>query len=431
MQWPPAARAVGPQPAAHLLGIGAWIPCLGTDPVRLEGGGRWTGEGGGIWQDVGGEVEEGLGVAAAVHRRRGGRGTGGPRTRLGASAARESRGLGGGGREEDLGWEKRCGPLKLINSKHIINDSVKQHPERRTLFVYRPKFNKLLFDRNKAEDRAEFDTKLFHNVRECAWPIEEHASKFYISAAYTLFRKEVTKSTNYFAREKVEKKYEVVHVKPHKMLPWGRERFIVVFNSTIGSYDCECGLYKHFGILCSHVLRCIGYSARWQQRLGCFDIVAKSIKKDSKKLREYFKNKEKTGNIESHAVFNKQNRYYPTESEGGVDSASEVEGMPTNTYGASGSSSWMSDSELLAIKAPSFIRRARRPKETRFKGVTDYYQSKQKRKRSNDADSNCKKPKISESKKKLVRCGECKLLGHSATQCKKKQVDLDCELPEF
>jgi hypothetical protein len=162
-------------------------------------------------------------------------------------------------------------------------------------------------------------------------------------------------------------------------------------------------------------------------------ILSQSLsKKTQRKLREYFKNKEKTGKIESHAVFNKQNRYYPTESEGGVDSASEVEGMPTNTYGASGSISWMSDSELLAIKAPSFIRRAGRPKETRFKGVTDYYQSKQKRKRSNDAGSNCKKPKISESKKKkLVRCGECKLLGHSATQCKKKQVDLDCELPEF
>ena len=39
----------------------------------------------------------------------------------------------------------------------------------------------------------------------------------------------------------------------------------------------------------------------------------------------------------------------------------------------------MSDSKLLAIKAPAFISRVGRPKETRFKGVSDYYQSKQKR----------------------------------------------------
>jgi hypothetical protein len=54
-------------------------------------------------------VKEGLGAAAVAHRRRDGQGVRGPRTGLGASTARESRGLEGGGREEDLGWEERCG----------------------------------------------------------------------------------------------------------------------------------------------------------------------------------------------------------------------------------------------------------------------------------------------------------------------------------
>jgi hypothetical protein len=93
-------------------------------------------------------------------------------------------------------------------------------------------------------------------VRERAWPIEEHASKLYIAAAYALFRKEVSKSTFYIAKVKIEQKeFDVVHVKPERRLPWGREKFSVLFNYDEGRYDCECGLYSHFGILCSHAMR--------------------------------------------------------------------------------------------------------------------------------------------------------------------------------
>jgi hypothetical protein len=80
--------------------------------------------------------------------------------------------------------------------------------------------------------------------------------KFYTAAAYELFRKEVSKSTKYFAREKIfNKEYEVVHVKQDKKLPWGREKFSVIVCNEGERYDCECGLYQHFGMLCSHVIR--------------------------------------------------------------------------------------------------------------------------------------------------------------------------------
>jgi hypothetical protein len=95
-----------------------------------------------------------------------------------------------------------------------------------------------------------------NDVRERAWPIEQHASKLYTSAAYTLFRREVSKSTFYIAKVKIEEKeFDVVHVKPERKLPWGREKFSVLINSDEGRYDCECGLYNHFGILCSHAIR--------------------------------------------------------------------------------------------------------------------------------------------------------------------------------
>jgi hypothetical protein len=81
-------------------------------------------------------------------------------------------------------------------------------------------------------------------------------SKLYTSSVYGLFRKEVSKSTFYTARVQIEnKEFDVVHVKPDRKLPWGREKFSVIINHDKGRYDCECGLYNHFGILCSHAIR--------------------------------------------------------------------------------------------------------------------------------------------------------------------------------
>lgn len=96
----------------------------------------------------------------------------------------------------------------------------------------------------------------YKNVRQRAWPIEEHAEGIYTAAAYGLLRKEIDKSTFYFAKELVpNKEFAVFHVKPEKRLPWGREMFKVLINSEDDTYNCECGLYKHSGFLCGHVLR--------------------------------------------------------------------------------------------------------------------------------------------------------------------------------
>lgn len=95
-----------------------------------------------------------------------------------------------------------------------------------------------------------------NDVRQRAWLIEDHAKKFYTKVVYDLFRKEVDKSTSYFAIEKVpNKEFHVVHVKPNKKLPWDREKMSVLVYGDGERYDCECGLYQHFGVLCSHVWR--------------------------------------------------------------------------------------------------------------------------------------------------------------------------------
>ncbi|CAN6171826.1 unnamed protein product [Urochloa humidicola] len=347
-------------------------------------------------------------------------------------------------------------------------------------------FNKLLFDRNNAEDQAEFDTKIFKNVRDQAWPVEEHAMKFYTAAAYGLLRKEIGKSTHYLAIERVEKKeYDVVCAKPRKKHPWGREKYVVTVINDGESYDCECGLYQNFGMLCSHVLRVFcqlgvceipkaHIHKRWTRSardvlpdnlkgyqkdtlcmksmtfrhsylyvnamavvqdgnkdLGAFEIVSKYLKKAQKKLREYFKAKENLTSSGTNGLNRglfMQGDYYTTESDTGADSGYETQERPMNSYGAAGSCAGMSDSELLRMKAPVVNRRVGRPKQNRFKGMQDYYSKKQKRKYNEfntiDGDN-------SKKKRALPRCRECQILGHTATQCRKKEVDLTTKLPEF
>ncbi|PVH47902.1 hypothetical protein PAHAL_4G182400 [Panicum hallii] len=338
------------------------------------------------------------------------------------------------------------------SAKHMLKKFV---PRNCSMNRFVLQFNKLLFDRNNAEDRAEFDTTIVTSVRKRAWPIEEHAMTFYISAVYALFRQEVDRSTRYFAIEKARnKEYEVVHVKPHMKLPWQREKITVFVNDFGGRYDCECGLYQHFGVLCSHVLRVMiqlgvyevpeaHINKRWTKSardilpdglktyesgmlcldsmtyrhrylyldavavveqgdkdLGAFEIVSKSFKKIQRKLKEYFASKEKnTGSVPGVDGVPRDN-YYSTESEAGPHSGSESDARLSNSYGQ----------QLMGIRAPSFNRRAGRPRQNRFKGALDYFGEKHRKKREPRYRQKRRADFVDDPTgqvvKKKIRCGE-------------------------
>jgi hypothetical protein len=93
----------------------------------------------------------------------------------------------------------------------------------------------------------------------------------------------------------------------------------------------------------------------------------------------------------------------------------------------------MSDSELLKLKAPYVVRQPGRPKEQRYKESSDYYAKRTKKREWDGVEETeeLSENRVKKYKKKVSRCGECKILGHSTTQCKKKHVDTTTELPEF
>lgn len=87
------------------------------------------------------------------------------------------------------------------------------------------------------------------------WPIERHAAKLCTRAAYHLFLEELGRSTAYIVVDSKEASvYKVVHGESECREKWSKVNFKVSVDEESGLYDCECGLYNHFGILCCHAL---------------------------------------------------------------------------------------------------------------------------------------------------------------------------------
>jgi hypothetical protein len=163
--------------------------------------------------------------------------------------------------------------------------------------------------------------------------------------------------------------------------------------------------------------------------LVAFDIASKYLKKAQKKLKEYFMAKEKNPGISHPADFFKKGTFYPSESDIAEGSESEREARTKNSFGAAGSSAWMSDSELMKLKAPNVSRAPGRPKERRYMGCSDYYAKRQKRSTWDGVDA--REGGAKTTKKMVSRCKDCCITGHNIAQCRKKHVDVFTELPEF
>jgi hypothetical protein len=60
----------------------------------------------------------------------------------------------------------------------------------------------------------------------------------------------VDKVTHYRVVEiEKDKEYEVHHMNAERRESWSRVVFRVIVADNRRSFECECGLYKHFGIL--------------------------------------------------------------------------------------------------------------------------------------------------------------------------------------
>lgn len=117
-------------------------------------------------------------------------------------------------------------------------------------------YTKLIDDRESCDAMAERNSKQRSIKLQFGYLVEKHASIIYTPRVYSLFKKQLVKSTKYIVIPRCEENtFEVKRVEAESQDGWCKVRYTIKVDESIGYYKCECGLYEHFGVICSHIIR--------------------------------------------------------------------------------------------------------------------------------------------------------------------------------
>ncbi|CAL4989585.1 unnamed protein product [Urochloa decumbens] len=311
-------------------------------------------------------------------------------------------------------------------------------------------YKKMLFLRAQAEEKEEHKTKQYDYRRKRVPAIEKHAISLYTRKAGNLFSEEVDKAADYNVTEGLEaNEFRVVHNNEEVRKKWARVVFTVKIEDDGAKLVCECGLYQHFGMLCCHSIKVlIHFGAkkvpdahimkRWTRQAKDFEYplesgsgsisnqlrknvlavnaleVAQTADKDpeysdilmshlsmAKKEIQRAKDEHiKNGQISGYSSTSGSDHGYST------DSGYETEPLSTNRYGASGSSAYMSDADILNIQAPPVPPKSSgRLRQNRFPRMFEYRRTRCSRKARFDDE---------------LYCDRCDVEGHDRRTCKLK-----------
>ncbi|KAJ1260660.1 hypothetical protein BS78_10G250100 [Paspalum vaginatum] len=335
--------------------------------------------------------------------------------------------------------------------------------------------SRLFHTRYTEEVTAEHETKHAIRVKKRCWPVEKHALEIYTSNVYELFTNEIDKAHSYHVSpDDSNTLFRVKHNNAELVQRFKRPEFEVRSINNGEIFECECRLYEHFGMLCCHVLRvfihlgvqkipprhimqrwtkkaremipmelrmtCRGTSTEKGKVLGQTILFGKALEvankaNDDLETRDvamkYFQMAEKE--IDKIKEERQKKAVSIVESESNIcsmerDTSSDIESVPRNVYGASGSSAYMSDDDVLRIKAPPIPVRKGRSKTNRYLSLLDITKKKTKKiVAPNITVRKIKQGKTSEDKQKTRKetvvtkitphCSRCRSAGHDKRRC--------------
>ncbi|KAI5014520.1 hypothetical protein ZWY2020_055910 [Hordeum vulgare] len=155
----------------------------------------------------------------------------------------------------------RCGctaRIRLLRSSdngceranHMLKSYV---PRGCPMHLFIKQYEKLQFDMESEESFQEKRTSLVN------LPIERHASKIYTRAMFEQFGESLYKAGAYEI-DVVEpmKLYHLTHVDALAREKWSKVQFKVEVSDDKLTFACECGHFKHFGMVCCHALKTDG-----------------------------------------------------------------------------------------------------------------------------------------------------------------------------
>src|SRR6185312_13347995 len=87
-------------------------------------------------------------------------------------------------------------------------------------------------------------------------PLVVHAHKIYTLKVFALFCELKEDSEFYWTVELIQgQQYLVEHYNLDRVQHWCKGRYTIDIADDGRKYSCECGLFEHFGLPCSHMLR--------------------------------------------------------------------------------------------------------------------------------------------------------------------------------
>lgn len=153
--------------------------------------------------------------------------------------------------------DKYCARMTSTQRVESANHMLKTYvPRNSSMNKFVCQYNKLLKDRNETEDSEEHKNRQCNRKERGGWPIEKHARRIYTRAVMKHFKAELERGQNFNPPRELEpqKLYELDHAYADLRPSWARTTFQVRIEEG-QRFQCDCGLFGHFGILCGHVLR--------------------------------------------------------------------------------------------------------------------------------------------------------------------------------
>ena len=91
-------------------------------------------------------------------------------------------------------------------------------------------------------------------------PNERHASNVYTRVVFKLFSVELYEVGSYVVKgQNVDGRVVVQHVDSDLRAHWCKVSYVVMVDRESDTYNCECAMYEHMGLLCRHALRVSTY----------------------------------------------------------------------------------------------------------------------------------------------------------------------------
>ncbi|KQK20969.2 hypothetical protein BRADI_1g57841v3 [Brachypodium distachyon] len=152
---------------------------------------------------------------------------------------------------------KFCARQTSTQRSESANHMLKVYvPPRSPMHVFMKQYEKLQHARESEESFQERRTKLGGVVLRMNLPIEKDASRVYTRVMFEVFGKILYGSGSYKVTELLPNKlYKARHVHGEPREKLYCIDYQVRVDDKGNSYNCECGLFEHMGMLCYHALK--------------------------------------------------------------------------------------------------------------------------------------------------------------------------------